>query len=69
MTVMWASAIMAARWNARAIAATLREAGITVDALPLLDVRQEGASDIMGDRTLGAEPMRVAALGRHGRTV
>lgn len=58
------SALAAARWNARAIAATLREVGITVDALPLLDVRQEGASDIMGDRTLGAEPMRVAALGR-----
>lgn len=58
------SAIAAARANARAIAATLREAGITVDALPLLDVRQEGASDIMGDRTLGADPMRVAALGR-----
>lgn len=58
------SAIAAARTNARAIAVTLAEAGITVDALPLLDVRQEGASDIMGDRTLGAEPMRVAALGR-----
>ncbi|MGD9810695.1 MAG: beta-N-acetylhexosaminidase [Sphingobium sp.] len=58
------SAIEAARLNALAIAATLRECGITVDALPLLDVRQEGASDIMGDRTLGAEPMRVAALGR-----
>lgn len=58
------SAIEAARANAQAIAATLRECGITVDALPLLDVRQEGASDIMGDRTLGAEPMRVAALGR-----
>lgn len=58
------SALAAARWNARAIAATLREVGITVDALPLLDVRQEGASNIMGDRTLGAEPMRVAALGR-----
>lgn len=58
------SAIAAARANARAIAATLTEVGITVDALPLLDVRQEGASDIMGDRTLGAEPMRVAALGR-----
>lgn len=58
------SAIMAARWNARAIAQTLHECGVTVDALPLLDVRQEGASDIMGDRTLGAEPMRVAALGR-----
>lgn len=58
------SAIAAARANAHAIAVTLAEAGITVDALPLLDVRQEGASDIMGDRTLGAEPMRVAALGR-----
>lgn len=58
------SAIAATHANARAIALTLAEAGITVDALPLLDVRQEGASDIMGDRTLGAEPMRVAALGR-----
>ncbi len=58
------TAIAAARANAHAIALTLAEAGITVDALPLLDVRQEGASDIMGDRTLGAEPMRVAALGR-----
>jgi len=58
------SAIAAAKANARAIANTLREMGITVDALPLLDVRQEGASDIMGDRTLGAEPIRVAALGR-----
>ncbi len=58
------SAIAAARANAHALALMLTEAGITVDALPLLDVRQEGASDIMGDRTLGAEPMRVAALGR-----
>ncbi|QUT04478.1 beta-N-acetylhexosaminidase [Sphingobium phenoxybenzoativorans] len=59
-----ASAIVAARTNAQAIAVTLRECGINVDALPLLDVRQPGASDIMGDRTLGAEPLRVAALGR-----
>lgn len=58
------SAIEACRLNAQAIATSLREVGITVDALPLLDVRQEGASAIMGDRTLGAEPMRVAALGR-----
>ena len=58
------SAIAAARANAQAIALTLAEVGITVDALPLLDVRQAGASEIMGDRTLGAEPMRVAALGR-----
>ena len=58
------SAIEAARANARAIGLMLREVGITVDALPLLDVRQEGASDIIGDRALGSEPMQVAALGR-----
>jgi beta-N-acetylhexosaminidase len=59
-----ASAIEAARANARALGAMLRTAGINVNALPLLDVRQEGASDIIGDRALGAEPMQVAALGR-----
>lgn len=59
-----ASAIEAARHNAQAIAALLRDSGITVDCLPLLDVRQEGAHDIIGDRALGAEPMQVAALGR-----
>jgi beta-N-acetylhexosaminidase len=58
------SAIEAARSNARAIALTLRSCGINVNALPLLDVRQEGASDIIGDRALGSEPMQVAALGR-----
>ena len=58
------SAIEAARSNARAIALTLRGAGINVNCLPLLDVRQEGANDIIGDRALGSEPMQVAALGR-----
>ena len=58
------AAIEAARANAHAIAVTLREVGVNVDCLPLLDVRQEGASDIIGDRALGAEPMQVAALGR-----
>src|SRR4051812_21249835 len=37
------SAIEAVRANARAIGLMLRSAGINVDALPLLDVRQEGA--------------------------
>lgn len=59
-----ASAIEAARCNAQAIACKLREAGINTDALPLLDVRQPGANDIIGDRALGSEPLRVAALGR-----
>jgi len=58
------SALEAARANARGIALMLRDVGINVDALPLLDVRQEGASDIIGDRALGSEPMQVAALGR-----
>jgi beta-N-acetylhexosaminidase len=58
------SAIEAARVNAAAIGALLREVGVNVDCLPLLDVRQEGANDIVGDRALGAEPMQVAALGR-----
>jgi len=58
------SAIEAARSNARAIALSLRACGINVNALPLLDVRQEGASDIIGDRALGSSPMQVAALGR-----
>lgn len=59
-----ATAIEAARYNAQAIAALLREAGINVDCMPVLDVRRPGASEIVGDRALGAEPMQVAALGR-----
>lgn len=58
------TAIEAARHNAAAIATMLGEVGINVDCLPLLDVRQPGAHDIIGDRALGAEPMRVAAMGR-----
>lgn len=58
------SAIEAARVNAQAIAVVLAEAGISVNCLPLLDVRHEGAHDIIGDRALGSDPMQVAALGR-----
>jgi beta-N-acetylhexosaminidase len=58
------SAIEAIRANMHALALMLREVGINVDCLPLLDVRQPGAHDIIGDRALGREPMRVAALGR-----
>ncbi|AKH42429.1 beta-N-acetylhexosaminidase [Altererythrobacter atlanticus] len=59
-----ASAIEAARANAEALGMELADMGITVDYLPLLDVRQEGAHDVIGDRALGGEPMQVAALGR-----
>lgn len=59
-----ASAIEAARANAEALGLDLAEVGISVDCLPLLDIRQSGAHDVIGDRALGSEPMRVAALGR-----
>ncbi len=58
------SAIAAARLNALIIALTLRDVGVTVDCLPLLDVRSAEGHDIIGDRSYGDEPMRVAALGR-----
>jgi beta-N-acetylhexosaminidase len=59
-----ASAIEAARSNAQALGLDLADVGITLDYLPLLDVRQPGAHDVIGDRALGTEPMQVAALGR-----
>lgn len=58
------SAIEAARANGEALALTLTEMGINVDCLPVLDLRHEGAHDVIGDRAFGVEPMRVAALGR-----
>ena len=58
------SAIEAARANAEAIGLTLAEVGITVDCLPLLDVRVPETHDAIGDRAFGSDPRRVAALGR-----
>lgn len=59
-----ASAIEALRANSELLGQDLAEVGISVDYTPLLDVRQDGAHDVIGDRALGAEPMQVAALGR-----
>jgi beta-N-acetylhexosaminidase len=58
------SAIEAMRANAQAVALLLAEVGVNVDCAPVLDVRRPGATDIVGDRALGGEPMQVAALGR-----
>lgn len=58
------SAIEAARANAQAIGLSLAEVGITVDALPLLDIRRPDTHEVIGDRALGSEPLRVAAMGR-----
>ncbi|MEP3420492.1 MAG: beta-N-acetylhexosaminidase [Erythrobacter sp.] len=59
-----ASAIEAARASAKAMALELSAMGITVDYHPPLDVRQPGAHDVIGDRSLGSNPMQVAAIGR-----
>jgi beta-N-acetylhexosaminidase len=58
------SAIEAARSNAEAIALTLAALGITVNCMPVLDVRQSDTHDAIGDRSFGTDPVQVASLGR-----
>ncbi len=58
------SAIEAARVNGQACGLVLAELGITVNCAPNLDLRHEGAHEIVGDRSFGSDPMAVAALGR-----
>jgi beta-N-acetylhexosaminidase len=50
--------------SARLIAQELRDLGVTVNTLPVLDVPQQGAHEIIGDRAFSADPEVVIALGR-----
>jgi beta-N-acetylhexosaminidase len=59
-----ASALAAARASAECMGLDLAELGISCTHAPVLDIRQAGAHDVIGDRALGGEPLRVAALGR-----
>lgn len=62
-----ASAAQAERlaWlGARLIAHDLREVGVDVDCLPVLDAPAEGSHSIIGDRAYSRDPARVAAIGR-----
>ncbi len=52
------------RLAAMLLAHDLTEVGITVDCVPVLDVPQPGAHDIIGDRAYGLDPDTVAVLGR-----
>jgi len=52
------------RLAARLIAHDLRELGITVDCVPVLDVPVPGAHDIIGDRAYAQDPATVTQLGR-----
>lgn len=54
-----------AAWlQGRLIAADLRDIGVTVDCLPVLDVIVAGASEAIGNRSFGSDPLLVAELGR-----
>jgi beta-N-acetylhexosaminidase len=50
--------------GARLIAAELRQAGITVNCAPLLDVPEAGSHDVIGDRAFSFDPDVVIYLGR-----
>jgi beta-N-acetylhexosaminidase len=56
-------AARAAFAGARLTAEELHDLGITVNTMPVLDVPQEGAHEIIGDRAYGTDPDTVIALG------
>lgn len=56
--------LRAAYLSARLIADDLSELGITVDCLPLADVPEPGADDVIGDRAYGTDPDTVATVAR-----
>lgn len=58
-----ASAVRAARLNARLIGRDLAGLGITVDCAPVLDLPVAGAHDIIGDRAFGETPEQITLLG------
>lgn len=57
-------AASALRLNCRLIADDLRRVGINVDCLPVLDVMNDWADPIVGDRAFSSDPNVVAAFGR-----
>jgi beta-N-acetylhexosaminidase len=50
--------------GARLTAQELYDLGITVNTMPVLDVPQQGAHEIIGDRAYGTDPDIIIALGR-----
>jgi beta-N-acetylhexosaminidase len=58
------TAMAAARANAQSLGTMLSELGVSVDCLPLLDVKADGMHEVIGDRSYGTDPNMVAALGR-----
>lgn len=50
--------------NAESIASELVEIGVNVDCAPVVDLKYDGAHDIIGDRSFGSDPEIVAQLSR-----
>ncbi|MEQ8653326.1 MAG: beta-N-acetylhexosaminidase [Kiloniellales bacterium] len=59
-----AAARRAVYLNHRLIADELIALGITVDCAPVVDLRHQGAHEVIGDRAFGGAPILVADLGR-----
>ncbi len=59
-----AAGLRAAWLHGALIGAEAADAGFDVVTAPVLDLRWAGASDVIGDRSFGADAQRVAVLGR-----
>jgi beta-N-acetylhexosaminidase len=59
-----AAGVEAARLNGSLLAAELRSIGVTVDCVPVLDLRFPGAHEVIGERAFSADPRMVTRLGR-----
>lgn len=53
----------ACRFVGKLLGRRLRALGVTVDFAPSLDLDTEGENPVIGSRSFGADPVRVAALG------
>jgi beta-N-acetylhexosaminidase len=58
------SSINALKGQYQSIARLLREVGVTVNCMPVLDIPAAHSHAIIGDRALGATPGPIIALGR-----
>ena len=59
-----AAGVRLARRGGELVARDLSECGITIDCAPVLDVPQEGSSNVIGDRAFGRDPESIAIVGR-----